>query len=378
LGNVTLGSRIGGGGYGEVFRAKVEPLRVEFALKLLNPSPFHTDQSRLHERFVREAEILLLLRHPNITPIFGVGEHEGRPYILMELFDGVDLNRARDRGIPSPEKVLKFIELVALGLGHAHQRGIVHRDVKPSNLLTRIGDARVVDFGIAQIMDPDGERFTKSGGTPIGDAYSAPELLENPRQLDPRSDIYSLGACWFWLLTGTTPRGRNWEEALRKVPSMTPDYEQVVLKSLDQVDRRYQSMDELAIDVNALRIGRTPNATATEGLDDDCALLLGTIFEKCFASGLGTSTYRLEQELAGKLSRFAFGIALRNLKLRKFIEPVEIEDDWQREPIPGFTISATGESWVVANRVRVEQLMAIASPSQPSEGTNSAGRDAPF
>ena len=315
------------------------------------------------------------LRHPNITPIYGVGEYDGHPYILMEYFEGFNLNQARDAGAPKPTAVLHFVELVALGLGHSHQKGVVHRDVKPSNLLTRQGDARVVDFGIAQIMDPAGQRFTETGGTPVGDAYAAPELVDNPRLLNPRCDIYSLGACWFWLLTGTTPRGRSWEAALRMVDGMSRSYENVVLKALEQPERRYQTADELIRDVRALRTGSDPRANVDGEFDDESALLLGVVFTQCVTGSGPTSLFSVEQELSGHLTRFALGIALSALRRQGFVES-STEQDWNDNSYVVLSLTEFGEKWVGANRSRVEQLLKRISP--PPKAPELTEDDIPF
>ncbi len=371
LGTVTLGDRIGGGGYGEVFKAKLEPFEQVFAVKLLNPSPFHSDVARLNARFIKEAEMLMTLRHPNITPIYGVGEHDGTPFILMEYFAGYDLYEARERvGSPEPSSVLPFVELSCLALEHAHQRKIVHRDIKPTNLLTRRGDARVVDFGIAQVIDPDGERFTQTGGTPVGDAYAAPELIDNPRLIDRRCDIYSLAACWFWLLTGTTPRGRNWEAALRAVGGMTQDYENVLLRALDQIDKRHQTMRELVTDVRALQEGRKPDAPDKGMLDDDAILVLTAVFENYALEFEPVSAYSLERHLAGVLSRFALVLGLRSLRSRELVKGVTVEPDFNNnEPWLGYKVTEQGEAWIEKNRDHVESLLsALSSQSDVLEG----------
>jgi serine/threonine protein kinase len=129
-------------------------------LSSLIPPPFNSADGKVRERFIQEAEILIKLRHPYITPIYGIGEFDGRPYILMEYFPGLNLQGARQKfGSPNPSKVLPFIEYVGSALEHAHSQNIIHRDIKPTNLLTTRGDARVVDFGIAYVMDP--ERTTR-------------------------------------------------------------------------------------------------------------------------------------------------------------------------------------------------------------------------
>ena len=103
----------------------LEPFDRGFAIKLLDPSPFQSGREKAEARFIREAEILMDLRHPNITPIYGVGIYEGRPYILMEYFDGCNLNKARDLAASAtPATFLGFVEFTALALGHAHQKDV--------------------------------------------------------------------------------------------------------------------------------------------------------------------------------------------------------------------------------------------------------------
>ena len=156
--------------------------------------------------FLREANLLFRFRHARIVPIYGVGEHDGKPYILMEFFPGHNLVQARESfGIPDAQAILPFIEFAAEALGYAHSLDVVHRDIKPTNLMTIRGDARVLDFGIAALLDPKGQRFTRASAAIAGDAFSAPELTDNPMLVDPRCDLYSLGACWFWLLKRIAP-----------------------------------------------------------------------------------------------------------------------------------------------------------------------------
>jgi serine/threonine protein kinase len=375
MGSLVLEEEIGRGGYGVVHKAKLQPFERSFAVKLFDPSPFHSDPDKEKRRFIREAEILMDLRHPNITPIYGVGEFNGKSYIVMEYFKGFNLNQAREiGGSPLPVKTLKFVEFVASALEYAHQNNIVHRDIKPSNLLTCQGDARVVDFGISYIMDPTGERFTQTGATPVGDAYAAPELIDDPRLVDPRCDIYSLGACWFWLLTGTTPRGRSWEAALRAVEGMEPSYENVILKALDAPDKRYQTMDQLVHDVRALRTGINPKANLEGQLNDEVCLLLGIIFAHYSPEKVPISVYRLEQELANKLNRFALAIGLSTLRRRQLVEDIENNYDQQYS---GLGVTPAGDDWVSANSSRVEKLIQSMTEPVQADETNEYD-DIPF
>ncbi len=357
LGNISVLEKIGEGGFGEVYRAKLEPFERDFAIKILNPHPSNADLPVARDRFIQEAEFLMNLRHPHITPIYGVGEFNASPYILMELFEGTNLHAARSEAAgASAEKFLPFIERVVAALGHAHSVGIVHRDIKPSNLLTKRGDARVVDFGIAAIMDPDSQRFTKAGATPVGDAFAAPELLENPRLVDARCDIYSLGACWFWLLTGRTPSGLNWEYVLRSVKGMTPKYESILLKTMDEVDNRFQTMDELAQALRSLSVMSGPAISSDEFLDDHSCLLLGVIFEHSVPSSEPISVYHLEQQVALKLSKLQLGLSLRTIRAKALVENCFLEQDFG-ERYAAIRLLESGEQWVDANRHRVERLL---------------------
>lgn len=307
LGQIQVGKRIGEGGFGTVHEATVAGIDFRFAVKFLDPSPFNSNLEAARARFFREAELLFKLRHPHIISIYGVGEHDSKPYLLMERFLGYDLQQARTIGAPDPELVLPFIENIAGALGHAHDKNVVHRDIKPRNLMTVRGDGRVLDFGIAALLDPDGTRLTRTGGTCVGDSFSAPELVENPRLCDPRCDVYSLGASWFWLLTGKAPKGLNWEASLRSTVKVSPDYERVLLRCLDQPEARYASMAELVAEVRALRAGAKPQATSNLPTDDD-ALVLGIITSKCPGNTDSTTFYQVEQELNGAITRKGMGL----------------------------------------------------------------------
>jgi serine/threonine protein kinase len=358
LESIIVHERIGSGGFGTVYRASLYPLSIDLAIKFLDPSPFNSPNSNAAARFFKEADFLLKLRHKHIVPIYGVGDHQGKPFILMEYFDGKNLCDARKIGTPAPDQMLNFFECIASSLEYAHDCNVFHRDIKPSNLLTqRGGDARIIDFGVAHVLDPDGDRLTKTGATIVGgDAFAAPELIDNHRLLDARCDIYSLGACWFWLLTGTTPRGRNWESALRKVEGMTPEYESVVLKTMDQIEARYQSMTELLADIRKLRSGDSPRATDGE-LDDNTVTVLSVIFEQCTPTVEGFSVYSLEQRVSRVINKFTLGTALRRLSRARLIEVKEIQEPNNGYFFEAACITDAGEDWVLSNSTRVESLL---------------------
>lgn len=377
FGDIKIGKRIGEGGFGVVHEASIAGINFPFAIKFLDPSPFNSDAEAARARFFREAELLFKLRHPHIIAIYGVGEHEGKPYLLMERFPGFDLHTVRTRSVAPPEKVLPFIEYIAGALGHAHSKEIVHRDIKPRNLMASKGDARVLDFGIAALLDPEGTRLTRTGGTFAGDSFSAPELVENPRLCDPRCDVYSLGASWFWLLTGKAPKGLNWEAALRSAVKVAPDYERVLLRCLDQPNARYASMSELVSEVRALRAGEKPRAGIDLPTDDD-ALVLGVVSSQCPSSSDSTTIYQVEQELKGAMTRLSLVVATRRLARFGFIEHF-MESQWNADPFPAVRVSDAGAQWTEANHRKIEGLMTrIKHEPSRASGRDDQNDDIPF
>jgi serine/threonine protein kinase len=376
LGKITVGEKLGEGGFGIVYVATLEGIDLEFAIKFLDPSPFNQAGDAPRKRFLREANLLFRFRHPSIVPIYGVGEHKGKPYILMERFRGFNLHEARDRGSkPDPLLVLPFLEIVADGLTHAHERNVVHRDIKPSNLMTVKGDARILDFGVAGLLDPNGERFTRTTSAVAGDVFSAPELTDNPKLIDPRCDVYSLGACWFWLLTGTAPKGKNWESKLRASVKVERGYEDVLMRCLDQPENRYSSAKELAADVRALRQGDKPRATSND-LTDDQARILGILEAGCPSTLDNMSFYKIEQELQGRMTRLRSVVALRSLVKRAFVHEETKQEVYDDTHFKVYRPSTDGSDWAEKNIARIEELNEVAVPP-PSE-MSTPGDDIPF
>ncbi|HEX5053292.1 MAG TPA: serine/threonine-protein kinase [Planctomycetota bacterium] len=229
LGDFRILAPLGQGGMGIVYRAVQESLGREVALKLVRPEQLYFPGAR--ERFRREVEIVARLQHPGIVPVYAVGNEEGVPYMAMELVRGATLadvithlagrepssleGRDLDRAIAActgdtepgelaepfrgdwTTVVLRIVREVAEALEHAHRRGVLHRDVKPSNvMLTRAGRVLLLDFGLAG--DATAERLTRTGSALGSLAYMPPELLTGePATRDARGDVYSLGAsCW--------------------------------------------------------------------------------------------------------------------------------------------------------------------------------------
>ena len=211
VGEYTVVGKIGAGGMGEVHRALHRRMDRYVALKLLPPN--------LHQEVRSAAK----LTHPNIVTAYDAGEYEGRPFLVMELVDGCDLQRhVQEKGPLPVEQAVDFTVQSARGLDYAHRRGIIHRDVKPANLILGAeGTVKVLDLGLALL--PANQQATGTAGTVD---YLAPEQTGEPSRADERSDVYSLGCTLFFLLTGKpVHEGRTTLEKLlahreKPVPSL--------------------------------------------------------------------------------------------------------------------------------------------------------------
>ncbi|WP_447002661.1 serine/threonine-protein kinase [Saccharothrix isguenensis] len=203
FGPYRIGPLIGRGGMGEVHRAHDTAHDRTVALKRLSPA-FH-DDAAFRARFRREAQIVARLREPHVIPIHAYGEIDGRLYLDMRLVEGADLTDLIAGGPLAPERAVRIVEQVAGALDAAHADGLVHRDVKPSNILVTPGDfVYLVDFGIARATTANDTQITASGDV-IGTVdYMAPERFENVA-VDARSDIYALACVLFACLSGRRP-----------------------------------------------------------------------------------------------------------------------------------------------------------------------------
>ncbi len=201
-----LDAEIGRGGMGIVYRAKDRRLKRTVAIKVLPPELAY--RSEIKTRFLREAETAAQLSHPNIVPIYTVDEKEGLVFFEMAYINGENLaKRLHERGVLPVDEVRHILHDVADALAYAHERGVVHRDVKPDNILldAESGRPMVTDFGIARAMSDGDARLTATGmaiGTP---AYMSPEQAAGERVIDGRSDLYALGIVAYQMLAGEPP-----------------------------------------------------------------------------------------------------------------------------------------------------------------------------
>jgi predicted Ser/Thr protein kinase len=198
----ALGDRLATGGMGSVYRARDTRLGREVAIKILKEE--YAGDDRFVERFRREARAAAALAHPNIAGVYDYGEESGRHFIVMELVQGSDLARVmREEGPLPPERAQNIGTQIARALAHAHAAGVVHRDVKPANVIVSPSEVvKVTDFGIARAQADSALTAT---GTVMGTAqYISPEQASGEK-VGPRSDVYSLGIVLYEMVTGTVP-----------------------------------------------------------------------------------------------------------------------------------------------------------------------------
>jgi serine/threonine protein kinase len=315
LGEFRLVRRLGGGGMGVVYHATQEPLGREVALKLIRPEHLYFPRAR--ERFRRETEAVAKLQHPGIVAIHTVGEEQGIPFFAMEMVAGATLAevlqavagrapeslRGRDMCAAIRARLSEsgrecderdgavfagswvdacagVVEQIAIALDHAHSRKILHRDVKPSNVVvTPAGRAVLVDFGLASAESE--LRMTMTGSALGSLLYMAPEQVRGDfESIDARTDVYALGVTLYELLTLHVPYFGEGSESVRAAildgrpasirarnRTVSRDLETVCLKAMEsEPPRRYASMDEFARDLSAALAGRPIQARPPSAL----------------------------------------------------------------------------------------------------------------
>lgn len=407
FGRYRLDRLLGRGGFGIVYLAEDTVLHRVVALKFATANTLFDPSIR--GRFISEAQIVAKLHHPNIVPVYEAGETEGQCFLASEFIPGPTLaDHLKDTGPLVADVAARLVERLALAVQHAHERGVLHRDIKPGNVLldprtTATSDTarnspypidvepRLTDFGIAKSADGLSAVHTRTGlllGTP---PYMAPEQASGRRDnIGPRTDVYALGATLYELLVGTPPfRGETDVDTLRRVVADAPtrprqvnasvplDLEAVCLKCLEKDPaRRYATAQDLAEDLHRYLTGQTTTARPATTLDlgwrmlkqypraaaVTCMAIMGVITFLVVTTALNyqlkSALKRAEtnEELSGRLL-YASDMALadaafRDGDLRQFTELMErhIPDtaDLDRR---GF------EWWALWNRARVAQMV---------------------
>src|SRR5215470_2804761 len=267
LGPYEITAPLGAGGMGEVYRARDTRLERDIAIKIL-PTQFSTDPVR-KQRFEREAKTISGLNHPHICVLHDIGSQDGIDYLVMECVEGETLAKRLEKGPLPLEQVLKYGAQISDALDKAHRSGVVHRDLKPGNIMLTKTGAKLLDFGLAKPASPlastavptdlTKDSLATEHGTIVGTfQYMSPEQVEG-KELDGRSDIFSLGAVLYEMLTGQRAfEGRSQlsvasailekePDPISSVKPMTPPaLEHVVRKCLAKtLDDRWQSAHDL-------------------------------------------------------------------------------------------------------------------------------------
>jgi hypothetical protein len=311
----TIEGEIGRGGMGVVYRARDERLKRPVAIKVLPPELAY--RADIRARFMREAETAARISHPNVVPIHSVGEADDFVYFVMGYVDGESLAvRLKRRGRLSIEESRRICRETADALSAAHQQGVIHRDVKPDNILlegTR-GRVMVTDFGIAKALSAEGGTLTEAGiaiGTP---AFMSPEQAAGEREIDGRSDIYSLGVVTYQMVTGELPFHAPTVPGLlmkqiseeptpvdQKRPEIPRDLGQTVMRCLEKdPERRWPTADALRRALETGTFTPPPPRTTTRGSEAPRSSTRGPLDRA--DAGLG--------RLASRGARIAGGLVL--------------------------------------------------------------------
>ena len=259
LGRYQLLRELGAGGMGTVYLAMDSVLKRTVALKI--PKFPNEDRKKVAiERFYREARAVARLSHPWIAMVFDVGEVDGQHYLSMEFIAGKPLDTLiSEKRYTNPAEVIQLVRQIALAMYHAHESGVVHRDLKPGNIMIATdGTPRVMDFGLSRIDDDAETRVTRDGQLIGSPAYMSPEQIEGIA-VDNRSDIYSLGVVLYELLAGSRPFQGSLTRVLTcisksdfiRLPDMRPDVSPRLANICHRMmapdkDQRFQSMQAVA------------------------------------------------------------------------------------------------------------------------------------
>jgi serine/threonine protein kinase len=272
IGRYKIKSELGRGGMATVYLAFDPSFNRDVAIKVLPREMLHDPQFRA--RFEREIKMAAGLEHPSIIPVYDVGEDDGQPYFVMRLMTGGSLSDMIARGKISLEETAGIVSKIAQGLAYAHRKHVIHRDLKPDNILfDDNGDPFISDFGVARLSESSGS-LTGSGviGTP---AYMSPEQAQGS-DIDHRSDIYGLGVIVYQMLSGRQPYSADTPmgvvvkhitepvpEILNMVPSLPHEVDQVIKRAMAKDrNKRYANAVELAKALNLIAFGNEGNFTS--------------------------------------------------------------------------------------------------------------------
>ncbi|VUD64067.1 Serine/threonine-protein kinase PknF [Thalassocella blandensis] len=290
----TIGRKLGRGGMATVYLAVQESMGRDVALKIM--ASHLVEDNHWAKRFIHEAKVIAQLSHPSIVPVYDVGTHQGQFFISMEYMHGGSLKERMTRLMPIPE-VLKIVAGVAAGLDYAGEKGFVHRDIKPDNIMFREdGSPLILDFGIVKQVSDEASGMTQTGVIVGTTAYMSPEQAQG-RDLDGRSDIYALGVMLYEMLTGSPPFKAETEVAtllqhINDDPPPLPDdlreLQPVIDKALAKdPDERYSRaremidhLEQLESDIKEMLTKRREGlpgepTKAKPAVDDEATMIVG-------------------------------------------------------------------------------------------------------
>lgn len=268
FGRYQIVEEIGRGGMGLVYKAYDPELDRDIALKLILAG--EDSKPKDLARFLREAKATAKLRHPGIVAVYDMGQKENQPFFTMEYLEGVSLKECvRDSDLSLCQSV-EILKQVAQAVAYAHQEGVIHRDLKPANIMIENSQAKVMDFGLAKV-EKASDKISQSGMVIGTLQYMPPEQAQGrSEKVDKRSDVYSLGAILYEMMTGVPPfGGSNWSQTLYQVlyekplpptklqKNVSGQLEKICLKALEKKqERRYQNVEELISDLDHFLEGK--------------------------------------------------------------------------------------------------------------------------
>jgi hypothetical protein len=351
LGPYEILSALGAGGMGEVYRARDTRLGRDVALKIL-PAHLSSDPSR-KQRFEREAKTISSLNHPHICVLHDVGHQDGTDYLVMECVEGETLAKRLAKGSMPLEQVLKYGLQIADALDKAHRSGIVHRDLKPGNIMLTPTGAKLLDFGLAKPAAPltDSATLTAAGQSPVTEQgtivgtfqYMSPEQIEG-KELDGRSDIFSLGAVLYEMVTGKRAfEGKSQlsvaSAILEKEPALINSIKPMTPRALDHAIRRCLAKDweerwqtardlalELKWDAEAEPTGALRGVTRAGWVNRERLAWLAAVL---VLLAIGAAGY-LRRTVPAASSTLSYIVAPENTTFSYFAGPVKVSPDGRR------------------------------------------------